>query len=302
MKDRSKVLGVGITHPDRLVIPESGVTKEALARHFAAMGEHMGPHVFGRPVALVRCVRGVPAGCFFQKHLDESIDGIEGADVARRGAKPEIEPVVRTTRGLVELAQRSVVELHLWGAHADDLERPDRVVFDLDPAPGVPWLRVVEAAEHVRVLLHELELEGFVLASGGKGLHVVVPLAPRHEWSVVKPFTQAIALALVRAAPERYVAKASKSARAGKIFVDWLRNGRGATAIAPFSPRAKPGAPVATPVDWSELRKIRADSFTVETIGKRLASPRRDPWRDYFKTRQTLRAKVIQELKLGAGA
>jgi bifunctional non-homologous end joining protein LigD len=296
------VLGVGITHPDRVVIPESEATKLALAEYFAEVGERMAPYAFERTLALVRCPAGAAERCFFQKHLDEEIPGIEGVNVAKPRQPKELQPMLTAVEGLVALAQRSVVELHIWGSRADDIERPDRIVFDLDPAPDLEWQRVVEGAHHVRKLLDAVGLRSWIQLTGGKGVHVIAPIVPEHDWDVVKPFTQAIANALVTAAPDRYIAKASKAARTGRVFVDYLRNGRGATAIAPFSPRVRAGAPVATPIDWAELPKLRGNSFDLFTIRRRLARQRRDPWAEYAKARQSLRASVLRDLAIAGAA
>src|SRR5215468_6546726 len=191
--------------------------------------------------------------------------------------------------GLIDLVQASVVEIHPWGSTVAHLEQPDRLIFDLDPGEDVPWSAVIEAAFEVRRRLDELGLTSFVKTSGGKGLHVMLPVEPRTDWEQAKKFTQSIADAMAKASPDRYVAKMSKSARRGRIFVDYLRNGRGATAVAPYSTRALPLASVSTPLDWSELSEsIRADHFKIDNLRTRLDVLKDDPWPGFFTIRQRL--------------
>jgi bifunctional non-homologous end joining protein LigD len=191
--------------------------------------------------------------------------------------------------GLIGLVQAGVLEIHPWGATVDDLEHPDRLIFDLDPGEGVAWEAVLAAAAETRQRLKDLGLESFVKTSGGKGLHVMVPIEPELEWDRVKAFTKTITDAMAADAPDRYVATMSKQLRRGKIYVDYLRNGRGATAVAPYSTRALPGAPVSTPLQWRELSKaIRPDHFNIDNLRQRLAFLKRDPWEGYFEIRQRL--------------
>jgi len=227
----------------------------------------------GRPLAIVRCPQGRTQPCFFQKH----VSGKGSADL-----------VIEDLEGLLSLVQLGALEIHPWGATADRLERPDRLVFDLDPGPGVTWKRVIDAALAIRDRLEELGLKSFVRASGGKGLHVVVPLARRASWDDVKAFARGIAEELVAREPERYVSSATKARRANRIFIDWLRNGRGATAVASYSTRARPHAPIAAPLAWDELPKLRsADAIRMRAVPRRIAE-RGDPWRGFFALRQTL--------------
>ena len=181
--------------------------------------------------------------------------------------------------GLVSLVQMGVLEIHLWGSQADQFEKPDRLIFDLDPDPSVDWPRVVTAAKEVRLLLEELDLTSFLKTTGGKGLHIVVPIRRRTSWDDAKAFCRAVADFLVAAAPDRYIATMSKAARKGKIFVDYLRNDRGATAIAPYSTRARPGAPVSVPIAWDELsNKITSNHFNIRNLPARLSRLKKDPW------------------------
>ena len=197
--------------------------------------------------------------------------------------------------GLISLVQMGVLEIHVWGSRAGHLEKPDRLIFDLDPDPAVEWPQVIDAARQVRVLLDELGLTSFLKTTGGKGLHVVVPVQPRTEWDEAKAFCRAVADFMVRAAPERFIATVSKAARKGKIFIDYLRNGRGATAVAPYSTRAKPGATVSTPIAWEELTSsLHSDHFTIENLPARLGKLKKDPWADLAKTKQSITAAMLK--------
>lgn len=215
----------------------------------------------------------------------------------READKVEDYMVVQDLRGLVALAQLGALELHTWTCRSDAVERPDQLVFDLDPDTGLSWERVVDAALTVRARLAELGLESFVKTTGGKGLHVVVPLRRGLAWDTHRDVAKAIATSIARAAPSRYVTNMRKDLRAGKIFLDYLRNGRGATAIAPYSTRAREGATVATPISWEELeRGVDPRAFTVHSVMRRLSDLHADPWRDYPNTSQSLPAKALRAL------
>jgi bifunctional non-homologous end joining protein LigD len=294
--DPAVVKGVRISHPDRLLFPEAKLTKLDLARYFAAVWRHIEPHLRDRPLAFLRCPEGARAACFFQKHWGAALAGVVPVDVSAPGKSEPDQARIGSVAGLVGLAQFGVIELHLWGARAKRLERPDRVVFDLDPGPRVAWNQVVTGARLLRSLLAELGLESFAMLSGGKGVHVVVPIRPEHDWATVKGFAAAIAQGLATASPARYVDHASKSARSGRIFVDYLRNGRGATAIAPFSPRARARGSVATPISWEELARSTPDRWTIESIPKRLLALESDPWKGYFELDQSLSRSALAAL------
>lgn len=272
-----RVAGVAITHPERVVYPEQGLKKIDLARYYASVAALALPYLEDRPLSLVRCP-DTRESCFYQKNWERMGGGL---DTVRDGRIHYA--VVRDPRGLVALIQNGVLELHPWGSRASDLERPDLLIFDLDPGPDVEWSRVRDAARELRRRLRELDLESFPKTSGGKGLHLVVPLVPKAGWDEVKAFAGSIARELAAKHPERYTATMTKSARPGKIFIDWFRNGRGATAVAPWSTRARPHAPVAAPISWDELGRISgADAFRV---GR---TPTRDPWTGFFERRQRL--------------
>jgi len=285
------VAGVRLTHADRVLYPAQGVTKLDLARFYESIAEWILPHLADRPTTLVRCPEDTQRPCFYQKHT-----GYWAPDTVQRVAIQEKTKtgeylVVDDLPGLIGLVQIGILEIHTWNATVSDLERPDRVVFDLDPGPDVPWARVIESARTVQTRLQALGLEGFVKTTGGKGLHVVATLTPGPGWKEVAAFARRIAEAIVREEPRRYIARMARSEREGKIFIDYLRNVRGATSVAAYSTRAKPAAPVSVPLDWDELSPRRpSDHYTIITVPRRLAGLRSDPWRDYASRRRPLPA------------
>ena len=291
------VAGVTLSHPDRVLYPETGLTKLALARYYQEVSEWSLPHLEGRPLTLVRCPEGHTAECFYQKHANETVpEAIRRIEIPEDN-KTGIYMVADSLAAVVGLVQMGVLELHTWGARRDLLDRPDRIILDLDPDTSVPWKSVVEAAQLVRTLLNELDLACFLKTTGGKGLHVVLPLQPVHTWDEVKSFSKAVADHLVRLIPNRFVANMSKQKRKGKIYVDYLRNAKGATAIAAYSTRARAGATVSVPLAWEELSvDIRSDHFTVQTVPARLAKLKSDPWRDYFRLKQKLTPRMKKAL------
>jgi bifunctional non-homologous end joining protein LigD len=255
------------------------------------------PHVVDRPISLVRCPEGRAKQCFFQKHPPTGISEALGRVEIREKSGLATYLTIQDTEGLLALIQFGGLEIHLWGSRADDLEHPDRIIFDLDPGPEVAWSAVVEGALTLRGILGELGLESFCKTTGGKGLHVVLPIARKSSWEEVKGFSRTAAEFLARMNPARYVVNMSKAQRSGKIFVDYLRNERGSTAVAPFSTRARSGAPVATPISWRELPKLSgANAFTIANLPQRLKSLRTDPWKNLLKVRQTLKASMSRAL------
>lgn len=291
------VAGVTLSHPDRVLYPEQGLTKIGLARYYEQVADWIMPHLEQRPLTLVRCPEGRAAECFYQKHAKDTVPEIVGRVKVQENRKTAVYMTADSLPALIGLVQMGVLELHTWGARRDRLDRPDRLVVDLDPDPEVPWKSVVEAAQLVRSLFHELELECFLKTTGGKGLHVVAPLQQVHAWDEVKSFSRALAEHLARLIPDRFVANMSKQKRKGKIYLDFLRNAKGATAIAPYSTRAKPRAPVSVPLTWDELSvDLRSDHFTVANVPGRLAELRRDPWKDYFTIKQQLTRRMKRAL------
>ncbi|HEX6133027.1 MAG TPA: DNA ligase D [Longimicrobiales bacterium] len=291
--------GVRLTSPGKVLYPEQGLTKLDLARYYQAVSGWMLPHVSARPLTLVRCPSGRDDGCFFQKHMDESAPPAIRRVVVEEKDGPEWYGVVDRVDGLVSLAQIGALELHTFNVRADQLERPDRFLIDLDPDEGVGWDRIVDAATHVRDLLSELGLVSFVKATGGKGLHIVVPLIRRSEWDEVRLFSKAIASLLAEAAPDRYTIEMSKAKRTGRVLLDYMRNTRGATAIEAYSTRARHGAPVAAPITWEELADgVRSDSFNVGNMPERMKRLKRDPWKDIGAVKQSLTAPMKRSLGL----
>ena len=289
----STVDGIKVSHPERVIDASTGVTKLELVRYYESVAEWMLPHLKGRPCSLVRGPTGVGGELFFQKHVESlQITGIKELDPALwPGHAALLE--VPTKKALIGAAQLNVIEFHTWNAVAKKIAKPDRVVFDLDPGEGERWERVLEAATLVRGLLQELGLDSWLKTSGGKGLHVVVPLTPRDDWDVVKAFAQAAVEHLARVIPQRFVARMGAANRVGRIFVDYLRNNHGATTAAAFSARARPGLGVSMPLAWDDLNSLkRGDQWNVRTAREHLSFQSIDPWADYWTCRQTLTASL----------
>lgn len=288
----SAARGFKLTHPDRLYWPEDGVTKEDLAEYYAEVWEFMGPLVVDRPLALLRCPEGIVEQCFFQKHAWKGM-GKAIQVVVDPAHKDEPLVSIHDFDGLLGLVQGGTLEIHPWGARNRDLEKPDYITMDLDPGDGVAWPKVIEAAQEVRDRLELAGLRAFLKTPGGKGLHVVAPLKPKSEWPAVKDFTKGIADGMAADSPGKYVAALAKAKRRGKILIDYLRNGRGNTAVAAYSTRARKGAAVSMPLHWRELgASIRADHFTVMNAPKRLTSLKDNPWADFLACAVPLQAKA----------
>jgi bifunctional non-homologous end joining protein LigD len=283
----AKTASVRLTNPGRLLWPEQGVTKQGLADFYTEIADWILPHIIGRPLSLVRCPGGVHEECFYQKHRWAGL----GSAVRLVPVPGDDEPMLAIDGldGLLELVQAGVLEIHPWGSKADRPELPDRVTIDLDPGENVPWEHVIEAVLEVRGRLSHLGLQSFVKTTGGKGLHVLFPLTPKANWDQVKAFAQSMSEAMAADRPERYTANMAKRLRPGRIYVDYLRNGMGATAVAAYSTRARPGAAVSVPLSWDELgREIRSDHFTVDNLPRRLGFLDSDPWQGSLKVRQEL--------------
>jgi len=278
-----------LSSPGKRLFPDDGITKQDVWDYYLAVSEWLLPQIAGRPLSVVRCPAGTGRPCFFQKHHTAGIERVAKVPLKEEAGVRADYLVVEDLAGLMELVQFNSIEFHPWGSHASRPERADRVVFDLDPGPDVPFTEVKRAATHIRRLLQQLELESFLRVSGGKGLHVVVPLSPGCDWSLTRRFAQGFASALAASEPDRFLATASKRLRNKRIFVDYLRNGRGATAVASYSLRARPGAPVALPLAWSQLPRLqRADAFTLRDVPGILRRRRKDPWADIDTLRQDL--------------
>jgi len=281
---------IKVTNPERVIDPSTGLTKLALVRYYESIAEQILPHLVDRPVSLVRAPEGITGELFFQKHPETRMPGLRVLDKALWPGHSALL-AVDTADALVSAAQMNTVEFHTWNSTAKRIDQPDRVVFDLDPGEGVSWGHVQEAALLVHALLQELQLEGWLKTSGGKGLHVVVPLLPKLGYDAVKGFSQAIVQHLAKTIPQRFVAKSGGSNRVGRIFVDYLRNGHGQTTATAFSARSRPGLGVSMPVAWEQLRELKGGAqWSIATAREYLSFQTTDPWAGYWQAKQTLAA------------
>jgi bifunctional non-homologous end joining protein LigD len=298
----SIVGGVKVSHPDRIIDASTGITKLELVRYYESVADWMLPHLKGRPCSLVRGPNGVGGELFFQKHIESlQITGIKELDAALWPGHASLLELT-TAKALIGAAQMNVIEFHTWNARVTRIDKPDRVIFDLDPGEGERWERVQEAATLVRGMLQELGLRSWVKTSGGKGLHVVVPLTPRDDWDTVKAFAQAVVQHMAQVIPQRFTAKMGAANRVGKLFVDYLRNNHGATTAAAYSARSRPGLGVSMPIAWDDLAALkRSDQWTVRTAREHLSFQGADPWADYASCKQTLTAG-LKSLGLAAAA
>jgi bifunctional non-homologous end joining protein LigD len=294
------IAGIKLTNAEKVLYPGEGITKLDLAQYYAAVCDEALKHLAHRPLTLVRCPEGQGQPCFYQKHVGSGVpDALRRIEVEEREGGTATYLMVEDLAGLLATVQMGVLEFHPWGSTADDIEHPDRLIFDLDPDEELPWERIVDAALEVRRRLDEIGLESFAKTTGGKGLHVVVPVRPKLDWDAAKAFTKAVVDSIVRDRPERYTGNLAKKARGSKIFIDYLRNGRGNTAVGGFSTRARPRAPVSMPLDWGEVESgVRSDAFDVFTAPDRLKRLERDPWEALFKSRQSITARMLKKLGL----
>ncbi|WP_133135927.1 DNA ligase D [Legionella rowbothamii] len=278
-----------ITHPDKILYPEDKITKKEMLTYYEAISDYILPYITLRPLTLVRCPSNYTK-CFYQRHFNESTPDTLTPFEDPTDAEHERYLYLNNREGLLSLVQMGVLEIHPWGSRIDQIEQPDILVIDLDPAPDVPWKQVVTAAREVREYLAQYQLKSFVKSTGGKGLHVVIPITPEYDWDTIKEFTHVFVKFLEKLKPNEYISTMTKSKRAGKIFVDYLRNQRTATAIAAYSTRARPHAPVSTPLAWEELStRIEENSYTIKTLPKRLEQLKEDPWQDFWLIKQSLR-------------
>jgi len=283
------VAGVRISHPDRVIYPDLGMSKIDFARYFDKVADWIVPHVAGRPLTLLHCPAGIAAGCHFPKHVKAW--GPSALRRVRIQEKTKIGEylVADTIEAVVSLAQMGIIEIHTWNSIVGDVERPNRIVWDLDPGPDVSWSRVVKAAELVRDVLATMKLRSWVKTTGGRGLHVVVPLKPKRNVAECLDFSRAVSEAIVRSDPRTYTTEFAKSGRERKILIDYLRNNRTNTSVCAFSPRARLGAGVSVPLGWDELDKP-PHRFTVLTVPRRVRRLRVDPWQDYWSDAQVISA------------
>ena len=281
---------IRLTHPDKILDPESKLTKQQLADYYWSVADRMLPHIADRPLSLVRCPDGAGKPCFFQKHVNHMLPpGIGGIDVPNKKTGV-LEPYItlNTAEALAGLAQMGVLEVHPWGSRNDDLEHPDRLIFDLDPDESLSWSIVCSAAAEVRARLKKAGLESFLKTTGGKGLHIIAPITPHLDWTQLKDLAHSFVDAMARDNPTLYLTKMSKAARAGKIYLDYLRNERGATAVAPYSPRARLGAHVSLPLPWSALKETERPIFSVHDFDQWRSRLRTDPWKSMLTLKQAI--------------
>lgn len=291
-----ELAGAELTHPNRILYHEPQVTQQDLAEYYARVAEWIFPHLDNRFLTLVRCPDGQQEGCFYQRHVPGGPNRhLQAVSIRERRGTAEYFKL-RKAEGLLSLVQMGALEIHAWNARADRPERPDQLIFDLDPGPGVAWPRVIAAAFEVRELLSDLGLTSYPKATGGKGLHVIAPLVRRTGWGTTKAFAKAVARRMCHRDPDGYVFSAAKDERRHRIFIDYLRNGRGATCISPFSTRALPGAPLAMPISWEQLRSLpAADHFTLETARRLELS---NAWEGYFDVNQSLTQEMLRAFDL----
>ena len=291
--------GVRISHPDRLIYPDLGIAKIQLARYYDAIAEWIVPHAAGRPLTLVHCPAGLAAPCIYLKHAKAW-----GPSALRRVQIQEKTKVgeyfvADSLEAIVSLAQMGIVEIHTWNSTADDLERPNRIVWDLDPGPAVTWKQVVAGARLVRATLNALGLTSWVKTTGGRGLHVVVPLEPARNVAQCLAFSRAVSEAIAATDPALYTTAFAKRGRERKILIDYLRNNRTNTSVCAFSPRARPGATVSMPRDWRDL-DTAPERWTLTTVPAHLRRLRRDPWAGYWTTPQRIPDAAFAAVGLGS--
>ncbi|HMB47113.1 MAG TPA: non-homologous end-joining DNA ligase [Afifellaceae bacterium] len=292
-----ELFGIRLTSVERVLFPQQGLTKGALAEYYRDVAERMVPLVENRPLSLVRCPQGRARQCFFQKHDSGGFPAaLKVTRLKERSGKSGDYFHLTDAAGLIAGVQMGVLEFHVWGSRIDRPERPDRLAFDLDPDEGLGFSAVKKAATDLRTILSGLELESWVMVTGGKGVHVVCPLIRRADWADVRAFAKGVAEKMAADEPDRFVATMSKARRKGRIFIDWFRNQYGSTAIAPYSSRARKGAPVAMPIRWDELAKMKAANlFSVTDAARRMRQP--DPWADMAEANQSITAARLKAIR-----
>lgn len=282
---------LNLTNPNKILYSEDKITKEDIANYYNFISKLMLPYIKNRPLTLVRCPSSYTS-CFYQKHITGTLpEALHTILIKEKNSKGEYI-YLENRSGLLELSQLDVLEIHPWGAQIKNVEKPNMIIFDLDPSPEVEWKKVVEGAKLIKKYLLKFKLKSFVKTTGGKGLHIVVPIKAEYNWDEVKDFARKFVSLIEQKNPDQYISKISKVQRKGKIFIDYLRNQKGATAVAPYSTRARLHAPVSTPIAWNELTNQFEDTFfTIKTLPLRLQKLKKDPWADFFKTKQSLNLK-----------
>jgi bifunctional non-homologous end joining protein LigD len=297
-KEELEVMGIRVTSPNKILFPEQGLTKEQLVRYYEAVAPYMFPLIKGRPLTLVRCPEGRGKPCFFQRHTSgEFSEAIEPIRTTRKSGEEGYYITMRAPAGVIDLAQYGVLEIHCWNARMPNIEKPDQIVFDMDPDPEVGFAGAVQAAKRIKPILEQLGFVPFLKTTGGKGLHVVVPIKPTITWDQLREFSEAVSTLMVRQYPDDYLITMSKAKRKGKVFIDYLRNAREASAIAPYSTRSREGAPVSVPIAWSELTsRLDPAKFTIETVPGRMAKLKADPWKEFEKSRRVVDLKPLGKM------
>jgi bifunctional non-homologous end joining protein LigD len=281
------VKGIKISNPDKVIFEDPQITKADIVRYYEKVSERMLPYVSNRVLSIVRCPRGITSACFFKKHPGPDNKAIVTVPVTNSKGETEEYFYIKDISGLVYEAQMGTLEFHTWGSRADDLEKPDIMVFDLDPDEGMDLETVRQGVRDVKGILEQLSLKSYLKTSGGKGYHVVVPFVPAVDWDTFHDFARRIAVIMEQKWPDRYTSNVRKANRKNKIFIDWIRNGRGATSIGPYSIRARSGARVSMPITWEELDTVAPDGVTMADALTRISSS--DPWKDFFQIDQRLK-------------
>lgn len=279
--------GIKITNPDKVIFTDPEITKGDVIRYYTEVAERMLPYVSHRILSIVRCPKGIAQACFYKKHPGPGSRGIVITSVSSSAGETEDYFYIDNPLGLIYEAQMGTLEFHTWGSRVDELEKPDLMVFDLDPDEGMDLIRVRQGVRDMKNVLDELSLNSYLKTSGGKGYHVVVPLKPAVSWDVFYDFARRIARVMERKWPDRYTSNVRKAKRSNKIFIDWIRNGRGATSIAPYSLRARKGAGVSMPISWKELDMVAPGGVNMEEALRRINGD--DPWQDFFRNYQQLK-------------
>lgn len=278
-----------VSSPDKILFKKEKITKQMVLEFYLAIARKMIPYVAGRPLSLVRCPNGSEGTCFYQKHISGTIPDSFKTISIKENKGVGIYLSIDSAEGLGELVQLNAFEIHAWNSHRDNYQRPDQIVMDLDPGQGVAWTDVVNAAFELKEMLSDLDLESFVKLTGGKGLHIHIPVAPLYDWDQIKSFSQTLAREMVARHPEKYVSTMSKKVRKNKIFIDYFRNGFGATTVAPYSLRAKPESAVALPLSWMELKKMhKLQTYTLQMALKKIKARKKDPWEGMLKLKQKI--------------
>ncbi|WP_240992235.1 non-homologous end-joining DNA ligase [Rickettsiella grylli] len=285
---------VHLSHPDKILYPDANITKLDLAHYYQKIEKWILPFIINRPLTLLRCPQGQMKKCFYQRHVTTKTKHVYAIHLTDKTSQSEPYLYIKNKWGLIELIQLDVLEIHPWSSRIDSIERPDFITFDLDPGMNLEWKKVIEAAFLVKEHLKKIHLHSFVKTTGSKGLHVVVPIKRLYRWDKVKVFTQTFVNYLAMQNPSLFVAHMNKAKRTGKIFIDYLRNQRGASSIAPYSTRMRRNASIATPLSWDELNvRIKSDTFTLKNLPKRFASLKRDPWENFYLLKQKLSLPVL---------